>query len=327
VAKETKEQRNLMKRFKSLKRLILLLLALLLIMTALSSWLFLSFYRTEQKSPLGREERYSRLNPARKLYDRKDLIINIQPLRDVLSDYEKDPDVSIYFEYLTTGANISVNKDAEFWPASLTKVPIAMAAVKKIERGEWKWTNELVLLNPDKDELFGDLYKQPVGTRFTIERLLEEMLVHSDNTAKAIILRNLDPTELEDVHTHLGLEKFFSEEGKISAKRYAVIFRALYNASYLSDEFSEKIFNWLSETPFNDYIVSGLPAEIAVSHKIGISDQKNVFLDAGIIYVPSRPYLLTVMVSTTDQVRARQIIRTISEQVYSYISKYNEAVE
>jgi len=44
---------------------------------------------------------------------------------------------SVYFEYLPTGANISINKDAEFFPASLLKVPVAMAIAKKIDKREW----------------------------------------------------------------------------------------------------------------------------------------------------------------------------------------------
>ena len=76
--------------------------------------------------------RFSLLNPARMFIKQEDLIINFQPLRDYLNDkYEVDPNVSIYFEYLPTGSNIAISKDAEFYPASLLKVPVAMAAAKK----------------------------------------------------------------------------------------------------------------------------------------------------------------------------------------------------
>ena len=102
---------------------------------------------------------YNLLDPARKIYKPGDLIINIQPLRDELNKIGEDPNISIYFEYLPTGANIAVNKDAEFFPASLLKLPVAMAAAKKVAAGEWQWQNELVLMRNDKDDKFGDLYK------------------------------------------------------------------------------------------------------------------------------------------------------------------------
>src|SRR3972149_9138706 len=57
-------------------------------------------------------DQYNLLNPARKFIKQEDLIVNFQPLRDYLNDkYEVDKNVSIYFEYLSTGANISLNKE------------------------------------------------------------------------------------------------------------------------------------------------------------------------------------------------------------------------
>ena len=116
------------------------------------------------------KEQYPLLSPARELYDKSDLIVNVQPLRDELNEIGKDPQISIYFEFLNTGANISVNKDLTIWPASLMKIPIAMAVAKKVETGQWKMDSELVLLESDKDDRFGELYKQPVDTRFSIEK-------------------------------------------------------------------------------------------------------------------------------------------------------------
>lgn len=269
--------------------------------------------------------KYEFLDPTRELYEKKDLIINIQPLRDELNEIAKNnPDISIYFEYLLTGANITVNKDAEFWPASLLKVPVAMAAVKKIENGIWKWKNELVIMPSDKNERFGELYKQPIGTRLAIEELIKLVLTESDNTANFILVRNLEPSEFQDIYNHLGLIDFMSNNGKISAKKYSIIFRALYNASYLSEENSQKLLSLMTETKFKEYIGSGLPKDIKFSHKIGISDDKEVFLDSGIVYLPKRPYMLTVMINTKDINLAQKQMKEVSEKVYNYIASYSD---
>ena len=81
-----------------------------------------------------------------------------------------------------TGSNISLNKDAEFYPASLLKVPVAMAVARKIEKGEWKWTKQLVLMSTDKDDKFGTLYKEPTNSTHTIENLVRRSL--SDSTIR-----------------------------------------------------------------------------------------------------------------------------------------------
>ena len=269
-------------------------------------------------------DKYNLLNPARKFIKQENLIINFQPLRDELNEIGKNKNISIYFEYLPTAANISINKDGEFWPASLLKVPVAMAAVKKIENGIWKWKNELVIMTSDKNERFGELYKQPIGTRLAIEELIKLALTESDNTANFILVRNLEPSEFQDIYDHLGLTEFISNEGKISAKKYSVMFRALYNASYLSEENSQKLLFLMTETKFKEYIGAGLPPDIKFSHKIGIGDDKGVFLDSGIIYLPERPYLLTIMINTKDTAFAQKQMQKISEKVYNYIVNYKD---
>jgi len=269
------------------------------------------------------------IDPARRFYAADDLIINVQPLRDYFSDkYESDQNVSIYFEYLPTGANISINKDAEFYPASLLKLPIAMAVAKTIERGDYKWSNTITLQESDKNNDFGDLWQQPVGKVFTVEELVRELLINSDNTAQLMLLRNLDQidqNELFKVHEYLGLLDFFTEDGKISAKKYSPILRSLYSASYLTVENSGKILQLMSESNFNNFLTAGLPKNVKLAHKIGVNDEENVYLDAGIVYPTSRPFILIVMVKNYDLIKTQEIIKDISQKAYNYIADYPQS--
>lgn len=259
---------------------------------------------------------------SRQFYQADDLVINVQPLRDEFNMLEKNQNVSVYFEALNTGANISINKDAEFFPASLLKTPLVMAAVKKVERGEWKWNTKLELTEADKNKDFGTLWKQPTGTLFTIEELVKQTLTNSDNTAYFILLNNLDPNDIVKVQNYLGLYDFISNDLEISAKKYAPILRSLFSATYLSVENSEKILNWMSESNFNDYLAGGMPPATKFSHKIGVEDEKKIYLDAGIVYLPNRPYILIVMVKNYDANQADAIMRDVSQRVYGYMLNY-----
>ena len=265
---------------------------------------------------------YPLLDTSRAFYKPADLIVNVQPLRDELNAIGENKNVSMYFEFLNTGANIAVNKDAEYFPASLLKVPLVMAVVKKIEDGEWKWSDEVVLTEADKNSNFGDLWRQPVGEHFTVEALIRQLLVNSDDTAYFMLLRNVTPEDLHKVQEHLGIQDFFSHDMKISAKKYAPILRSLHSASYLSVQDSEKILQWMSEYSFNNYLASGLPRGMPFAHKIGIYEEKGVYLDAGIVYVPQRPYILIVMVNEKNSEKAQNLFRDISQKVYGYISGY-----
>src|SRR3989338_5879106 len=302
------------------------LIALIAVLAATNTWaIFYYAPSLVENSESDSGNTYNLLNPARKLIDQKDLIINFQPLRDYLNDkYEADQNVSIYFEYLPTGSSISINKDVEFYPASLLKVPITMTVAKKIEKGEWKWTNELVLLPSDKNKGFGSLYKESSNSTHTIDELVRRALSDSDNTANFILVRNLEISEIEDVNNHIGFSGIITASGNLSAKRYSVIFRSLYNAAYLSEENSQKLLSYLSQSPFKEYVESGLPPGIPFAHKIGTEEEKGIYLDSGIVYAPNRPYILTVMIKSKNEQLAQEKMKDISEKVYTYVKDYQE---
>lgn len=303
----------------------IILTVTILVLAITNLWTTLYYVPGKPFSTSQPKDEYGLLNPARALFKSEDLIINVQPLRDYLNEkYEKDPNISIYFEYLPTGASIAINKDAEFYPASLLKVPVAIAVAKKIERDDWKWNNKLVLMSADRDEKFGTLYKEPTGSTFTIEELAKRSLTDSDNTAHFILVRNLEVKEIEDVYDHMGLKGFLSTSGNLSAKKYSVIFRTLYNSSYLSEKNSQKLLDYLSQSQFKDYIQSELPQEVPFAHKIGIDRDKNIFLDSGIVYSKDRPFLLTVMIKENDEKTAQKKMKDISKNIYTYVNNYHE---
>jgi len=91
----------------------------------------------------------------------------------------------------------------------------------------------------DKNKGFGSLYKEPSHSTYTIDELVRRSLSDSDNTANFILVRNLELSEIEDVNSHIGFSGIITARGNLSAKRYSVIFRALHNASYLSEENSQ----------------------------------------------------------------------------------------
>ncbi len=300
-------------------RLIVILLVVILVLTAI-----IIFREAWSKSSSSGAviNPTSLTDPSQQFYQADDLVINLQPLRDELGTLEKNTNISVYFEALNTGANISINKDVEFFPASLLKVPLIIAVVKKIERGEWKWNTEIALTEADKNNNFGTLWQQPTGTLFTVEELVKQTIINSDDTSYFMLLNNIDPNDILKVQNYLGLYDFISNNMEISAKQYAPILRSLFSATYLTVQNAEKVLNWMSESNFNDYLAGGLPPATKFSHKIGVEDVKKVYLDAGIVYLPNRPYILIVMVKNYDAEHASAIMRDISQRVYKYMADY-----
>lgn len=275
-------------------------------------------------------QEYPLLDPMRFFAESRDLLTTVQPIREELrAIFEKEwlEHTSLYFEYINTGANISINPDVRILPASLIKVPLAMAVMKKIERGDWKLYNELVMMKEDRDPEWWDVYKHPIGTPITIENLIEEMLLHSDNTAYRILYRNLSLDEVRDVFTSLGLEDFFDQEWKVTAKEYTRLIRSLYTANYLTPEHSQFLLSILSRTDYDDYLGQWIPDEVWFAHKIWENESKTVILDAGLVYIWQRVYLISMAMDYQREWFTREqsleLFGRVSALIYNYISTAN----
>ncbi len=276
------------------------------------------------------KEEYPLLDPMRFFAHPRDLLTTVQPIREELGtlfETENLEATSLYFEYLNTGANISINQDVRILPASLIKVPLAMAVMKKIEQWDWKLHNELIMMKEDRDTDWWDVYKYPIGTPITIENLLTEMLLHSDNTAYRILYRNLSLDEVKDVFGALGLDDFFDQQWKITAKEYTRLIRSLYTANYINPTHSQFLLDILSRTDYDDYLWQGIPEWIKFAHKIWENEWKTVILDAGLVYLWDRTYLISMAMDyqkewlTRDQSLA--LFGRISRLIYTYISTTN----
>lgn len=278
--------------------------------------------------------KYSFLSPNVSTIDKEDLLINFKSLENYLANKYKENDnylVSIYFEYIPTGANFSLNKDKKIWPASLIKVPFSMAIMKKIENGILNMDDLLIIDDSNRDSKYGTLYLKPNGTEFSIKDLLRETLVNSDNTAYSMLVKKLQMKDIENIYNHLGLDEVVEfmknvpsgEEADISitAKRYTTFFRSLYNSTYLTPENSNYFLSLLKDAPCC-YLCKSIPQEIEFIHKFGIHEEKNVYTDSGIVYIPERPYLLTVMIQgkkPLSESKVNKIFEDISKTIFEFV--------
>lgn len=276
---------------------------------------------------------YPLIDKARSYTDQEHFIVNIQPLRDRLREIVADngPDsISLYFEFLNTGANISINPELKIWPASLAKLPLAMDVMKKIEAGSWGLDTKLKISEMDRNELSGSLFLNPTGTEFTVEELLKEMLISSDNTAFGIFSHNMTEEERRRIIEETGLEDLFNEDGKVGSKEYSRLLRVLYTSSFLERESSSFILELLAESDFDQYLSKGLDEGVYFSNKYGKNINLHVYSDSGIVYVPDRPYILTVMVegdrTPEEEKKVKALMKEISSEAYVYISNFGKDV-
>jgi len=160
--------------------------------------------------------------------------------------------------------------------------------------------------------------------KYTINHLINQMIIYSDNLAYDLLNDNLDTPTLVSVYSDLGVDisKGFTDPGGniLSVKSYAAFFRILYNASYLNDEYSEKALQLLSQSKFHRGLVAGMPSTIRTAHKFGeryylATGQKQLH-DCGIVYLPHKPYLLCIMTQGDNFDNLTATIKDISSTVY-----------
>ncbi len=310
------------------------LIILLLISNLVTGWYALNNSSTAKIDELvSHQAEYPFLDPTLPLLDRSNLITNIQELRSYLkalpAQNQDWASISLYVEVINTGANIAVNPDLAIWPSSLTKLPTAMVAMRKVEHGEWMLTEtSFEILATDINAHDPNQNNFEVGQSYRLQDLLERMLLDSDNVAYNVLVRNLTPAELASISEAVGIDTFYNSDGRVSAKEYTRLLRALYLSTYLDKEHSNRLLAILNQSEFKGLLRSGLPQGIPFSHKWGINQTVNAYSDSGIVYLEKRPYLISVMIQaktddyTRNQQRAEELMKTISSRTFQYMQHY-----
>lgn len=237
--------------------------------------------------------------------------------------------VSVYFRDLNTSRWLGINQDADYYPASLLKVPILIAYYKEAEANPAILNQEILY----STFVTGDPFEVPsalvVGRSYTVEQLIEAMVKNSDNGATFALLANINNDTLDDVYANLGIENpgDNSANYQISTRTYALFFRILYNATYLNPEYSQKALALLSQATFTQGLAAGVPAGTQVAHKFGehvLSSGDTItgveLSDCGVTYYPGHPYLLCVMTSTADATTSEAVIKNISATTYNAVA-------
>lgn len=233
--------------------------------------------------------------------------------------------VGIYFRQLKGGPWLGVDYEHEFAPGSLLKVPLAMAIEKAAESNPSLLAQEVFYESGDTAHLqyFKNVAVTP-GKAYTVQGLLEAMLVHSDNNAADLLASVLTDEQLQDAYHTLGVSAPNRTGDYVTnVHYYSSFFRILYNATYLSPDRSEELLKTLAKSTYTQGLVAGVPDTTVVSHKFGERALQNgsavQLHDCGIIYHPERPYLLCVMTQGQDFAKLSAVIRDISKIVWESV--------
>lgn len=236
--------------------------------------------------------------------------------------------VSVYFRDLKQGHWYGINELDVFEPASLVKVPLMMLYFKIAERHPGLLREELAFQGVhdlNRSRAFNSSENIVPGRVYTVEELIHNMIVHSDNNAYSLLRRKLDPRLLDKMLAELGISaKYLEGEDRMPLKAYAAFFRVLYNATYLNRDYSEKALSILKDVTFSEGIEAGLPPGTKFANKFGerstgTDAPVRQLHDCGIVYHPQHPYLLCIMTRGSDFQSLKDTLREISRAAYEEV--------
>ena len=235
-------------------------------------------------------------------------------------------DVSVYFRDLDDGKVFNIDANKGFAPASLGKIPIMMAYLKKAETDRSLLKKKLTY-DGKKDlterQHFKPHKKLEAGKSYTIDNLIFRMIAYSDNNAWGLLLAQMDRTYLNAMVKELGADFIEGPSGEtlVTVKSYSIFLRILYNASYLSKEMSEKALEYLAVEEFPLGIAASVPSNITIASKFGERQdgEVKVLHDFGLVYHPKQPYLICIMTKGRDFDQLATVIHDISKAVYDEV--------
>jgi len=236
-------------------------------------------------------------------------------------------DIGIYFRDLNNGPTFGIHQNDPFVPASLLKVPVMMAYYRQAEE------DPSVL---DRRIRFSES-KIPVGQQtilpekllvrgqeYSINELIDRMIKYSDNESLILLFNELPVADHRHLYSLLGVDPAIVTDPRasLSVKQYSSFFRILFNASFLSQEYSEKALELLSSIDYNNGLRAGTPKEVPVAHKFGerqVNMGERHLHDCGIVYYPQHPYLLCVMTRGAEVPVLERAIENIAAYTYEKV--------
>lgn len=243
---------------------------------------------------------------------------------------------SVYFTDLKNGEWANVNPTDTYYPSSLGKIPIMMAYYEEAENNP-SILNQAILYPTGGTDLNDTQDIKPAqaivpGQTYTIEQLIEYMLEDSDNNAAQLLYDNIDQDALLNVYGNLGIptenNPTLTDLDFITTQQISLLFRVLYNSTYLSRDYSEQALELMSHSSFTQGLIAGVPSSTVVAHKLGLVGiapngvtTEHELHDCGIVYA-NNPYLICVMTRGASPLATMEgVIANISQAAYQNVQQ------
>jgi beta-lactamase class A len=241
--------------------------------------------------------------------------------------------IGVFVKDLRSGQTFTANADVVFPQASSIKIAILIELFRQAEAGRQRLDERIEVTRSQMVGGSGVLQDfAGAGSALSLCDLAVLMIVLSDNTATNILI---DRVGMENVNaalqhpglTHTRLERRMMDvaaekenrENLSTPREMAALLELLEEGKLLDREHTAaalQILQYPKETPLR----ASLPESVPVADKHG--ELPGVRCDSGIVFLPSAPYVISVMTADNmDDAAAARAISEISLRVFEYFDR------
>ena len=248
-------------------------------------------------------------------------------LNALTSIIKQNSDIAIYYKDISTGFEITYQKDSDFQTASVIKAPY----VKYLLSQSVDKTERLKITAYMGGDSYLDQFQ--LGSEFTVEQLMEYAIRYSDNTAYYTLAGRFGFDDFNQYTAQIGIETRLALQypkprfGYLSANDAKIYFEDIYQYIENGSDDAKLLFYWLCNPTENrllsnafenrknsngftldevDTYYSNRFTGITFLHKYG-EQGESAYHDASIVYC-EHPYVLTVLTTLTPYTEQSQSV-------------------
>ena len=241
--------------------------------------------------------------------------------------------VSIIIKRINNSKDIiCYNSNQKMISASIIKVPIMLAMLEEIRKNKFALDEKILIKKEeilDDTEVFEDdeLY-------YSIEELINWMIIKSDNTATNVLIKllgmkkinayicdvlKLNSTILERYMLDYkaiknGLNNYTSQEDLL------VVFTKLFNKEILTEELCNKAIEILYNQRYQNQVMRYIYQPVRYAHKTGVLEYLNH--DVGVMEINNDFYYIGISVyNCKNKEGNKKLVGKLGKMIYNYLSK------
>lgn len=233
---------------------------------------------------------------------------------------------AVFLLNLDTGQYVDLGGDETVSAASTIKVPILVAFLQALDRGELSLNQALVLRQNQVAVGSGDLQYEAVGSRYTALEVATRMIIDSDNTATNMMIDLLGGAErLNQQFQGWGLRATVLRNplpdlqgtNTTSTRDLSLLLALVDQGGLLELRSRDRMWSIMQRTRNRGLIPTGVAEDAIIANKTG--DIKTILADTALIDTPngSRYVLSTIVQRPENDGRASELIRRTAESVDS----------